>query len=149
MPYFLDGNNLIGRARKTSRPSEEDRAALVSELAERLRRTRARALLFFDGTGERNSALGSLSVRTSAGSSADDAIVREIERARAPGEIVVVTADRGLARRVRDLGAKTLGPDEFWNRVGGSEPPDDRGHGQRVDVEEWMRYFQDEDNRKR
>jgi predicted RNA-binding protein with PIN domain len=149
MPYFLDGNNLIGRARKRSHASEEDRAALVSEVAERLRRTKARAVLFFDGEGERNSVLGSLSVRTSAGSSADDAIVREIERARAPGEIVVVSADRGLARRVRDLGAKTLGPEEFWSRVGVSKGPEARGSGERVDVEEWMRYFQDEGNRKR
>ena len=31
MPYFLDGNNLIGRARRTARPTEADRAALVAE----------------------------------------------------------------------------------------------------------------------
>ena len=57
MPYFLDGNNLIGRARRTSRPTEEDRAALVAEIVERLRRSKASAVLFFDGAGVRNSTL--------------------------------------------------------------------------------------------
>ena len=79
MPYFLDGNNLIGLARKTSRPSGDDRAALITELAARLRRTQARAVLFFDGGGEKGSSLGSLSIRPCLGISADDQIIREIE----------------------------------------------------------------------
>ncbi len=114
MPYLLDGNNLIGRVRRTARPSAEDRAALVAEIAGRLRQTRAKATIFFDGpAGERTSSLGSLSVRVPSGGSADDAIVREIERAAAPGEAVVVTADRGLASRCRDAGAKICSPERF------------------------------------
>ena len=101
MPYILDGNNLIGRVRRTAKPSAEDRAALVAEIAGRLRQTRAKATIFFDGpAGERTASLGSLSVRVPSGGSADDAIVREIERAKAPGEAVVVTADRGLGEPV-------------------------------------------------
>jgi len=145
MPYFLDGNNLIGRARRTSRPTEEDRAALVAEIVERLRRSKASAVLFFDGAGVRNSTLGSLSIRGCAESSADEAMLREVKRARAPQEIVVVTADRELSQRARDLGAKTTLPEDFWRRVGtrgaavGSEAP--------VDVEDWIRYFGDDTNR--
>jgi hypothetical protein len=145
MPYFLDGNNLIGRVRRTSRPTEADRAALVAEVAERLRRSRARAVLFFDGAGERNSTLGSLSIRA-AGGSADEAILWEIERSLAPGEIVLVTADRDLSRRARDLGAKATSPEEFWRRVGAGG-----GQAQKeaaIDVEDWMKYFEDEGNRK-
>jgi hypothetical protein len=144
MPYFLDGNNLIGRERRTSRPAEADRAALVAEVAERLRRSRASAVLFFDGGGERNSTLGSLSIR-SAGGSADAAILREIERSRAPGEIVVVTADRDLSRRARDLGGKATSPEEFWRRVGAGGGPAQKETA--IDVEEWMKYFEDERNR--
>ena len=145
MPYFLDGNNLIGRARRTARPTEADRSALVAEVAERLRRSKASAVLFFDGAGERTSTLGSLSIRA-AGGSADEAILREIERSRAPGEIVVITADRDLSRRARDFGAKHTSPEDFWRRVG-------TGGGQAqketaVDVEDWMKYFEDEGNRK-
>ena len=150
MPYLLDGNNLIGAVRRAARPSDADRAALVAEIAERLRQTRARATVYFDGpAGERPISLGSLSVRVADGRSADDAIVREVERAAAPGEIVVVTADRGLGGRVRDAGGKVLAPGEFFARFGQAKRP---GPGSReaagkVDVDEWMRYFGDERNR--
>jgi hypothetical protein len=147
MPYFLDGNNLIGQARGTARPSEEDRQALVAELAGRLRRTKATAVLFFDGPGERRSSLGKLSIREAGRTSADEAILAEIGRSRAPREIVVVTEDRGLGSRARDLGALTLLPKEFWSRFGASERTRLHEDPARVDVEEWMRYFEDEKNR--
>lgn len=143
MPYFLDGNNLIGRARGSARPTEEDSAALIREVAARLRRSRASAVIFFDGPGgQRPSALGSLSVRYPRSGSADDAILGQIGASRAPAEIVVVTWDRELARRARDAGAKWLDPDAFWERFGArrgrvadeAEPPP-------VDVEDWMKYF--------
>ena len=150
MPYLLDGNNLIGLVRRTSRPSEEDRAALIAEISGRLRSTRARASIFFDGpAGKRGSTLGSLTVRASSGGSADDAIVREIERAKSPGELVVVTADRGLARRARDAGAKVSAPSEFFERFGRGAAAERRAPSAGpVDVEEWTRYFEDERNRK-
>lgn len=146
MPYFLDGNNLIGLARGTARPPEEDRQTLVAEVAERLRRTRARAVLFFDGSTNRSSSLGNLEIREVLGASADDAIVAGVERARNPREILVVTADRALARRVRETGGKTLTPQEFWQRFGtrGERPRPDSA---KVNVDEWIRYFEDEKNR--
>ncbi|MBC8646038.1 MAG: NYN domain-containing protein [Thermoanaerobaculia bacterium] len=147
MPYFLDANNLIGRARRTSRPSEEDAEALIAEVAGRLRQNRARAVLFFDGpAGRRSTSLGSLSVRYPSSGSADAAILREISRSRAPAEIVVVTADRELSRRSRDAGAKWVAPDEFWSRFAarggrGGTPEKGSGAESRVDVEDWLRYF--------
>lgn len=146
MPYFLDGNNLIGRARRTSRPTEADRAALVTEVAERLRRSRASAVLFFDGAGERSSTLGNLSIRA-AGGSADEAILSEIGRSRAPAEIVVITADRDLSRRSRDLGAKASSPEDFWRRVGTGGVESQKETQAAIDVDDWMKYFEDEGNR--
>jgi hypothetical protein len=151
MPYLLDGNNLIGRVRRTSRPDEEDRAALVSELSERLRASRARAVLFFDGpaTG-RAASLGPLSIRESGPAGADEAILRAVESSPAPGECIVVTGDRGLASRVRDAGGKVAAPDEFFARFGrGGSGGRGGGEGSagRVDVEEWMRWLGDERNR--
>ncbi len=147
MPYLLDGNNLIGSVRRTARPSEQDRDALIAELADRLRRTRARAILFFDGpAGERVRALGSLTIRTPSGGSADDAILREIGASSAPRECVVVTADRELTRRVRDAGARILSPEEFFGRFGASSPrtgPDRENPATKESLEEWMRYFED------
>lgn len=148
MPYFLDGNNLIGKARGSSRPSEDDRQALVSEVSERLRRTRARAVLFFDGPGEKRTSLGSLSIREAGPSGADEAILREIGRAHAPGEITVVTQDRDLIRRVRDAGATALSVDEFWSRFGAGQRVSPREDASKVDVEDWVKYFEDEKNRR-
>ncbi|MEO8349917.1 MAG: NYN domain-containing protein, partial [Acidobacteriota bacterium] len=144
-----DGNNLIGQARR-GRASEEDRSALIRELSDRLRRTHARVLVFFDGTGESVS-LGSLSFRFSGARTADDAIVRELARSRAPREEVVVTADRDLARRARDAGARALTPAEFWSRFGSEERATKPASSNepRVDVEEWTRFFEDEKNRGR
>jgi predicted RNA-binding protein with PIN domain len=147
MPYLIDGNNLIGASRRTSRPSREDRTALVSEIAERLRRTRARAILFFDGEGERSSELGALSIRASGTATADDAILGEIRRCRAPQECTVVTADRALIGQARDLGARTIAPDAFWARLGTGPVSTPSGIDRKVDVDEWLRYFEDEKNR--
>ena len=147
MPYFLDGNNMIGRARGTARPSEEDRKAFLAEIADRLRSTRAKAVVFFDGAGERRSSLGNLSIRESGSERADDVILREIGRFREPREVIVVTADRDLARRARDAGAASIGPEEFWSRFGRGRAAPTRGDAAKVDVEEWMRYFEDEKNR--
>ena len=142
MPYFLDGNNLMRRPGATA-----DRAALVAELADRLRRTRARAVVFFDGPSDgAPTALGALSLRFARGVSADDAIVAAISRSPAPSDVIVVTADRELVRRARDAGANTLDPEAFWARFGKGPAPDDPN--ERVDVGEWMRYFADDRNRR-
>jgi hypothetical protein len=149
VPYLLDGNNLIGLVRRTARPSAEDRASLIAELSDRLRRTKARATVFFDGpAGERSSALGPLSVRIPASGTADDLILREVAASRAPRDCVVVTADRDLARRAREAGARSLAPEEFFRRFGPAGGRDRApAANERVDVDEWMRWFEDEGNR--
>jgi hypothetical protein len=145
MPYFLDGNNLIGIARRTSRPGEDDRSSLIAEIAARLRTTRASVRLFFDGGPSRAISLGNLSV-SGRGGSADDAILQELTAAKDPGQITVVTADRDLARRTRDAGGKTMSPGDFWSRFGTSESGA-TAKGDRVDVDEWLDYFSRPENR--
>src|SRR5262245_24144731 len=147
MPYFLDGNNLIGLERGTARPSEEDRKAFEAEIADRLRGKRMKATVFFDGSGGRDSSLGSLTIRNSGSERADDLIVREIGRFREPREVIVVTADRELSRRARDAGASTISPEEFWLRTGRAPAGERRSEQAKVDVEEWLKYFKDDKNR--
>ena len=152
MPYLLDGNNLIGAVRRTGKPSGDDRSALIAEIADRLRRTRARATLFFDGPiGERPTQLGGLAVRVPVAGSADDAILRELGASKTPREYVVVTADRELARRAKDAGAVVASPDEFFSRFGVSQRGGPAGSDSAPtanEVQEWMRYFEDPNNRK-
>jgi YacP-like NYN domain-containing protein len=143
VPYFLDGSNLLGGRRG----GEERRDALIREICERLRKTRAKVALFFDGPEAGGAAaLGNLTLRFSGRRSADDEILAEIARSRAPSEVVVVTADRELGRRARDAGARSLAPSAFWERFGskGRESSEDVVPS---DVEEWARYFEDEKNR--
>jgi predicted RNA-binding protein with PIN domain len=145
VPYFLDGNNLIGIARKTSRPGEDDRSALLSELASRLRSNRSSVRVFFDGEG-RPAAFGSLTV-SGAGGSADESILRELAKTRDPRQVTVVTADRHLAQRVRDAGGKTIHPSDFWKTLAPTPEAPDRPAG-KIDVDEWLDYFSDPKNRK-
>lgn len=147
MPYLVDGNNLIG-AERGGRASSEDRAALVREISDRLRSTRARVVLFFDGAGDPLS-LGSLSVRFAGAATADDAILRELARSTRPQEMTVVTADRDLARRTRDTGGRVTPPSEFWKRFAAqaSRSPTPAAET-RVDVDDWLEWLSDDRNRK-
>ncbi len=147
MPYLLDGDNLVGTA-LGRRGAAGDREALTREISDRLRRTHAKVILFFDGAGAPLS-LGHLVVHFSGAISADDAIVRETSHAAQPAETTVVTADRELARRARDAGASVMSPDDFWNRFGSSASAVPKRDETRVDVEDWLRWFSDEANRER
>jgi YacP-like NYN domain-containing protein len=148
VPYLLDGNNVIG-AERGGRASNEDRAALIREVSDRLRSTRARVVLFFDGAGDPLS-LGSLAVRFAGAATADDAILREVTRSLRPQELTVVTADRELARRTRDAGGRASTPAEFWKRFGTEARSPARPGGEpRVDVEEWLEWLSDDRNRER
>lgn len=147
MPYLLDGDNLVGTERRR-RATSQDRDALVSEISERLRRTGAKVVLFFDGAG-RAVLLGSLAVRYAGSASADEAILQEVARARQPAEVTVVTADRDLARRARDLGASALSPTDFWKRFGAAGQPGRPAREAPVNVDEWLDWLSDDSNRNR
>ena len=146
MPYLVDGNNLIGEAAAGSSSARED---LVRDLAARLRGGKARIVVVFDGGppsgGRGSSSLGSLSVRYAGSRSADDAIVDHLRGTAAAKDWHVVTNDRGLAARVRELGAHVVSTADFRHRLaapeGGSRP---EGSGS---VEEWMDFFSDPRNR--
>ena len=147
VPYLVDGNNVVGAERRGA-ASDDGRDALVREIANRLRATQARVVLFFDGRGN-SASLGSLSVRYSGASTADDAIVHEVERSSRPQEMIVVTADQGLARRTRDGGGRTISPAEFWKKFGAPTRPAAVPAAEgRVDVDDWMKWLSDDRNRK-
>lgn len=146
MPYLLDGDNVIGSARGR-RGTALDREALVREVSDRLRRTRARVVLFFDGAGAGVS-LGNLSVRFAGAVSGDEAIVREVGRTSPSREAIVVTADRELARRVRDAGGTAITPQSFWERFGKAASPT-RREEDKVDVEEWMNWFSEQEAKRK
>jgi predicted RNA-binding protein with PIN domain len=146
VPYLLDGDNVIGSARGR-RGTAHDRDALVREVSDRLRRTRARVVLFFDGVGAGVS-LGNLSVRFAGAVSGDEAIVREVGHTSPSREAIVVTADRELARRVRDAGGTAITPQAFWERFGKAASTT-RREEKTVDVEEWMNWFSEQEAKRK
>lgn len=109
---IVDGNNVIG-----SRPDgwwrDRQGAArrLITGLQALARRSGDRFSVVLDGRpladvpeGVHDGVLVAYATRAGR-DAADDRIVAEVERDHDPGSLVVVTSDRGLAERVRALGA--------------------------------------------
>jgi phosphopantetheine adenylyltransferase/predicted RNA-binding protein with PIN domain len=124
---IVDGNNVIG-----SRPDgwwrDRDGASrrLVAELQTLSHRTGDRIAVVLDGRPLADMAEGAHDgvlvayARRAGRDAADDRIVEEVARDADPPSLVVVTSDRALAARVRDLGAQVEGASTI-NRAPGSE----------------------------
>lgn len=144
MPYWFDGNNLIGQSAAATRTNAEVRKAFLSALSSFHRSGGGRFLVYFDGDDPGRSATPpGVAIRYSAPMSTDDAILRRLREIQRPEEIIVVTNDRALMSRCRDEGAMTMNWHEFLSRM---QPRSRRrstrdNREQPVDVEEWIRYF--------
>jgi nicotinic acid mononucleotide adenylyltransferase/predicted RNA-binding protein with PIN domain len=113
---IVDGNNVIGSTPDgwwRDRPGASRR--LVGELQERAARSGERIAVVLEGRplpglpeGVHEGVLVAYA-RRAGRDAADDRIVEEVERDRHPETLVVVTSDRGLAERVRELGARVEG----------------------------------------
>ena len=126
---LVDGNNVIG-----SRPDgwwrDRQGAArrLVAELAAFAARTGDQVMVVFDGRPVPGMAEGvhngvHVAYATRAGRNAgDDRIVEEIARDEDPSSLTVVTSDRELARRARELGAQVEGAGAFTRELGSERP---------------------------
>ena len=120
---LVDAMNVIG-----SRPTGwwRDRPAAVRELLARLQRwvavTGHEVVLVLDSAPVDlpEGTHGGVSVfhaSRSGPDGADDRIVELVAADAAPSTLEVVTADRHLGRRVRDLGAEVRGPRELLDRL--------------------------------
>ena len=111
MPVIVDGNNFLH-----SLPSpEQNRDSVRRRALDAVRHGGMSLTLVFDGPPPVGSPdpehLGRLTIRYSGASSADDLILRLLPRSGRATEWVVVTDDRALRDRVREVGAqvRTLG----------------------------------------
>jgi predicted RNA-binding protein with PIN domain len=145
MPYWFDGNNLIGQSAAVARQDPKTRSSFLALLSSYATSRGGHFVVFFDGDDPgRATPPRGVRVRYCAPLSTDDAILRQAEGARTPAEIIVVTNDRELAARSRCEGVKTMDWRQFTEKVSASSS---RGHGkavpkdEKVDLEEWSRYF--------
>lgn len=119
MHYLIDGYNLLFRVLKKTRDLEKSRQALIEELNEAVITLNAPVTLVFDG------AKGSLPptlrrhfkaielVYTTGGQSADSYILEEVELARNPKALTVVSNDKELQTRCHNVGTEQLSIDAF------------------------------------
>jgi predicted RNA-binding protein with PIN domain len=144
MPYWFDGNNLIGQSVEAARADPRIGAAFLSALSSCRKSGGGRFLVYFDGDApNRSPAPPGVSIRYSAPLSTDEAIVRRLKEIRNPSEIIVVTNDRELMIRCRDAGAAIMDWSRFNSKMKfRSGPARSRSVTEdEVDVEDWLRYF--------
>ena len=120
--WLVDGFNVVqvGLLRDRDREGWWSRARREELMAraERFARPRAATWVVFDGPEEgiRSEASGRLHEVYAA--SADEWLVARVRAAEEPSRIVVVTADRRLANRVRHHGGRVVAPAEFLRECG-------------------------------
>ncbi len=75
--------------------------------------------MVFDGADPAGDRLDGPGPRTIYAASADDWLIGRVRSAEDPGRLSVVTADRRLAGRARQHGARVVSPGEFLSRCPG------------------------------
>lgn len=145
MPYWFDGNNLIGQSAAAAAADPRPRREFLAALAAYRSAGGGRLLVYFDGDDPGQSSLPpGVAVRYAAPESADAAIARRLREAARPGEITVVTNDLELGARCRRAGASTLDWAAFAAKMRSRPPRPGRTRKrseEAVDVAEWMRWF--------
>ena len=144
MPYWFDGNNLIGQTAARARTDRETCLAFLRLLSSYATGRGGRFVVFFDGDDpDRSAPPRGVQVRFSAPISTDDAILLRLAGLKNPGDVIVVTNDLGLRTRCRDAGAKTMGWSDFSSMMN-KAPKVARRRDEAetpVNVDEWARYF--------
>jgi predicted RNA-binding protein with PIN domain len=149
MPYWFDGNNLMGQSAAAARKDRSTRREFLSALRDYRKSGSGRFFVFFDGDDPGLSAAPpGVSVRYSAPESADAVIIRRLREIQRPSEVIVVTNDHELSTRCRAEGAKTLNWQQFSSKkqsritaVSRGTPPQRTEDHDPVDVDEWLNYF--------
>lgn len=144
MPYWFDGNNLIGQSAAAARQDRRTRRAFLYLLSTLSRERGGSFTVYFDGDDPGGSLPPKgVRVRYSAPFSTDDAILQQAMGTRNPSEIIVVTNDQGLAARCRNAGVKTMDWRQFTTRMNSPVGPASKSSpkDEKVNLDEWSRYF--------
>ncbi len=144
MPYWFDGNNLIGKSAAEARNDRKTCREFLRQLSGLSTARGGRFLVYFDGDApDRSAPPRGVQVRYSAPLSTDGVILQKLAGTRNPAEVIVVTNDSGLRSACRDAGAKTMTWAEFTHTVR-KKPGLRNRHQDReepISVDEWARFF--------
>jgi uncharacterized protein len=117
--YFIDGYNLLFRLLGDPRPLQKNRQHIIALINESISKLKLNVTVVFDGArkGESENTRGHFDaievVYTSKTLSADEYILEEVQSSSRPSQEMIVTSDRDLARRCKNLGAKTQSIEGF------------------------------------
>jgi predicted RNA-binding protein with PIN domain len=123
LTYLIDGYNLIFCTIDPKESIQSIRESVISAIRNKFRQLKVSGIIVFDGN-QRKGEVGSIIYShplvvayTAKGQTADHYIVDEIERARNPKLIIVVTNDKGLALHVRSHGAQVESIEDFLESI--------------------------------
>ncbi|MBX9744907.1 MAG: NYN domain-containing protein [Chlamydiales bacterium] len=119
MFYYIDGYNLIFALADTKRSLMHQRKSAITFLQKRFAHLQLRGMLVFDGSHQRNEESGlsyanPLQIAyTPKGQTADEYILEQLEYSHKKSPATVISNDRGLCRKARELGANTQSNEGF------------------------------------
>jgi predicted RNA-binding protein with PIN domain len=119
MYYLIDGYNLIFSLIETKENLRNLRQEVIQALQKRFAVKKISGMLVFDGAHRREEESGLIYsspliiAYAPKGQTADEYIVHQIELAKNPKLITVITNDKGLARHAKSAGANVQGNDPF------------------------------------
>jgi predicted RNA-binding protein with PIN domain len=144
MPYWFDGNNLIGQSVAAAKADTRTRKEFLKALSSYCQYGGGRFLVYFDGDDPNQSATPpGVAVRYSAPISTDEAIIRRLREIQSRSEVIVVTNDRELITRCQNEGATAMNWSQFTSKMKTRHKSFRVNNDplERVDVDDWMRYF--------
>ncbi len=139
--YILDGYNVLMRWKAQyvdSESIETGRQKLIQFLETQRPQgsPRNQIMVVFDGRSDvlgdwRQSPSGTIRVIFTEDISADEKIIQLVERQSQPTQVVVITDDRGLSQRIRQLGARVTSVQGFMVKKSGQK----RGTEDKIQLE--------------
>jgi predicted RNA-binding protein with PIN domain len=152
MPFLIDGNNVMTQSGDSNMTLSNVRRRLIQEIAAFIALRRVKVTVVFDGVPDDQFPEGIIfkGVRVmyaKPGSDADTRIKGIINKASYRRDLTVVSSDKEVVSYAKAKGAQTMTSGEFRTLLrqagtsGREKPPDNEP----VDVDDWLRYFNDED----
>jgi predicted RNA-binding protein with PIN domain len=146
MPYWLDGNNLIGQPAHVAQKDRDTRRNFLALLSEYSLARRHQFTVFFDGDDcERTKPPRGVLVRYSAPLSSDAAILEKLRGVKAPADIIVATNDRELSSSCRNAGARTMDWAQFTSQMRTGAHSSGRksksAKEEKIQIDEWIEFF--------
>lgn len=144
--YFIDGNNLIGKIKSIQKLQQIDKQASREKLAIILDRhfagKKEKALLFFDGFQNEAIRTSKIKIRYSDNKTADDIIKNEIDIAKNPKIITVISSDHSVINYAKVSYCSVQKSEEFARELRRKENSDSEENIiKNIDDEEIKKMF--------